>query len=48
VMAPGDREWAEAEARRRSGIPLDPETVTAFAALSREFGIAPPSQETAI
>jgi LDH2 family malate/lactate/ureidoglycolate dehydrogenase len=48
VMAPGDREWAEAEARRRSGIPLDPETVTAFAALSREFGIAAPSQKTAI
>jgi LDH2 family malate/lactate/ureidoglycolate dehydrogenase len=48
VMAPGDREWAEAEVRMRNGIPLDPETVTAFAALSQEFGIPAPSQETAI
>jgi LDH2 family malate/lactate/ureidoglycolate dehydrogenase len=27
VMAPGDREWAEADLRRRGGIPLDPDTV---------------------
>jgi LDH2 family malate/lactate/ureidoglycolate dehydrogenase len=26
VMAPGDREWAEADFRRREGIPLDPDT----------------------
>jgi LDH2 family malate/lactate/ureidoglycolate dehydrogenase len=27
VMAPGDREWAEADLRRRDGVPLDPDTV---------------------
>jgi LDH2 family malate/lactate/ureidoglycolate dehydrogenase len=27
VMAPGDREWAEADFRGRDGIPLDPDTV---------------------
>jgi LDH2 family malate/lactate/ureidoglycolate dehydrogenase len=26
VMAPGDREWAVADNRRRDGIPIDPET----------------------
>jgi LDH2 family malate/lactate/ureidoglycolate dehydrogenase len=26
IMAPGDREWAEADLRRREGIPLDPDT----------------------
>jgi ureidoglycolate dehydrogenase (NAD+) len=26
VMAPGDREWEEADKRRREGIPVDPET----------------------
>jgi LDH2 family malate/lactate/ureidoglycolate dehydrogenase len=48
VMAPGDREWAEAEIRARNGIPIDPETVAAFADLSRKFGVPSPSQETAI
>jgi LDH2 family malate/lactate/ureidoglycolate dehydrogenase len=41
VMAPGDREWAEAASRARDGIPLDPETVAAFAALSERFGLDP-------
>ncbi|MBJ3783211.1 Ldh family oxidoreductase [Devosia sediminis] len=27
VMAPGDREWAEMDARRARGIPVDPDTV---------------------
>ena len=26
VMAPGDREWAEADRRRAEGIPIDPDT----------------------
>jgi LDH2 family malate/lactate/ureidoglycolate dehydrogenase len=41
VMAPGDREWAEEERRRREGIPLDPETLRTFAAIAAEAGIAP-------
>ncbi len=27
VMAPGDREWAEMDKRKKEGIPLDPDTV---------------------
>ncbi|MBU2868023.1 Ldh family oxidoreductase [Pacificibacter marinus] len=42
VMAPGDREWAEAASRRKAGVPLDPETVTAFARLAECAGIAVP------
>jgi LDH2 family malate/lactate/ureidoglycolate dehydrogenase len=41
VLAPGDREWAEAEARARDGIPLDPATRTAFSALAERLGIDP-------
>ncbi|MGH6922322.1 MAG: Ldh family oxidoreductase [Propylenella sp.] len=41
VMAPGDREWAEEERRRREGIPLDPETLRAFAEIAAEAGITP-------
>lgn len=48
VMAPGDREWAERDRRKRDGIPIDPETAEAFAALARQFGIGLPSHETAI
>lgn len=48
VMAPGDREWAECDRRMREGIPIDPETAGAFALLSSQFGIDPPSQETGI
>jgi len=42
VMAPGDREWAEAARRKQAGIPLDPVTVTGFQALAAEFGLALP------
>ena len=42
VLAPGDREWAEARERRQSGVPLDPETVSAFRRLAHGAGIAPP------
>lgn len=41
VMAPGDREWAVARARREQGIELDPVTAAGFAELSRAFGITP-------
>ncbi len=42
VAAPGDREWAEAAQRRRAGVPLDPETATAFQRLAKDAGIAVP------
>ncbi|WP_226781252.1 Ldh family oxidoreductase [Oceaniglobus trochenteri] len=41
VMAPGDREWAEAELRAAEGIPLDPVTIESFAMLSRTLNVAP-------
>ncbi|MBD3678785.1 MAG: Ldh family oxidoreductase [Rhodobacteraceae bacterium] len=42
VMAPGDREWAEAARRRANGVPLDPDTVTNMERLSGETGVATP------
>lgn len=42
VMAPGDREWAEAANRRKVGVPLDPETTAAFQRLAQDAGIDPP------
>jgi LDH2 family malate/lactate/ureidoglycolate dehydrogenase len=49
VMAPGDREWAEADRRAREGIPLDPQTVTDFDRLAGRFALPAPfatSEET--
>ena len=45
VMAPGDREWAEAERRRQSGIPLDPETLAAFRSIAARYQVALPGAE---
>ncbi|KAA0680774.1 Ldh family oxidoreductase [Roseomonas genomospecies 6] len=42
VMAPGDREWAEAERRRTLGIPIDRATMDAFARLAGTYGIPAP------
>ena len=42
VMAPGDREWAEADRRAGEGIPIDPETAAALARLAERFGLEPP------
>lgn len=42
VMAPGDREWAEADKRAVSGIPLDPDTENAFRVIAERYGIEPP------
>ena len=39
VMAPGDREWEEAERRRVDGIPLDPATYRAFADIAGARGV---------
>lgn len=42
VMAPGDREWAEADRRAVEGIPVDPVTEEAFRSLAGRYGIEPP------
>ncbi len=42
VMAPGDREWAEAARREHEGVPLDPATAEAFVRLGGKFAIRPP------
>jgi len=47
VLAPGDREWAEAERRASSGVPIDPATAQAFEGLAAKFGIDPPFPEAA-
>jgi LDH2 family malate/lactate/ureidoglycolate dehydrogenase len=39
VLAPGDREWAEADLRAEQGIPIDPETEKAFGRLASRYGI---------
>lgn len=41
VLAPGDREWAEAERRKAAGIPIDPATVAAFGRLAERYGLEP-------
>ena len=43
VLAPGDREWAEADRREAMGIPIDPMTAAAFERLAETFGIARPA-----
>ncbi|WP_332118329.1 Ldh family oxidoreductase [Azorhizobium caulinodans] len=48
VLAPGDREWREADNRARMGIPVDPATAEAFAQLSLRYGLyLPETQPTA-
>jgi LDH2 family malate/lactate/ureidoglycolate dehydrogenase len=42
VMAPGDREWAEADRRARDGVPIDPDTEEALRRLAGRFGLEPP------
>lgn len=42
VMAPGDREWAEADRRAAHGIPIDPETQEALRRLADRFGLGSP------
>ncbi len=43
VLAPGDREWAEADRRRRDGIPVDPVTIEDFTALAERLGVPLPA-----
>lgn len=42
LLAPGDREWAEAERRRQDGVPLDPETAAALRDLAAARGVPMP------
>ena len=42
VMAPGDREWSEAQRRRREGVTIDPATAAAFEELAARYGLDPP------
>jgi LDH2 family malate/lactate/ureidoglycolate dehydrogenase len=42
VLAPGDREWAEADRRAANGIPIDPDTEKAFRTLASRYGLSPP------
>lgn len=46
VLAPGDREWREADRRQVDGIPVDPDTVAAFARLAETYRVKPPSWRT--
>lgn len=46
VMAPGDREWAEADRRVRDGIPIDRDTAAAFDRLAAAHGVARPAPLT--
>ena len=42
VMAPGDREWAEAQRRAAAGVPIDPATAAAFRNLAQRHGVRLP------
>jgi LDH2 family malate/lactate/ureidoglycolate dehydrogenase len=42
VMAPRDREWAEADRRERDCIPIDPTTLAAFAGMADRHGFQLP------
>jgi ureidoglycolate dehydrogenase (NAD+) len=41
-MAPGDREWRVEERRRATGIPIDPDSATAFRDLAVRFSVPLP------
>lgn len=43
VLAPGDREWAEAARRERDGIPIDSDTAAGFDRLAAAYGIPRPA-----
>jgi LDH2 family malate/lactate/ureidoglycolate dehydrogenase len=43
VMAPGDREWAEAERREQDGVPVDPATLAGLAALAGKYALRLPN-----
>lgn len=46
VLAPGDREWAEADRRDAEGIPVDPQTAAQFDEFAERYALTPPFRET--
>jgi LDH2 family malate/lactate/ureidoglycolate dehydrogenase len=44
VLAPGDREWREAERREAEGVPVDPETAATFERLAQRYALPLPFQ----
>ena len=42
VLAPGDREWAEADRRETEGVPIDPATKLDFERLAKRFHLTLP------
>lgn len=46
ILMPGERGFAEAAARRASGVPLASGTVARLAKLAERFGVAPPAPAT--
>lgn len=47
VMAPGDREWGQADERAKKGIPIDPETAASFVRLTDRFKLEPVTGDAA-
>ncbi|MDF0594822.1 Ldh family oxidoreductase [Psychromarinibacter halotolerans] len=47
VMAPGDREWREAEERRKIGLKIDETTLDSLGAFARANGVTPPGRLSA-
>lgn len=48
VMAPGDREWAEAQRRAMEGVPIDPKTAVAFRGLAERHRVPLPFTDDGI
>lgn len=44
ALAPGDREWAQAELRARTGIPVDPHSIEAFRRLAEAYDVPFPAR----
>ena len=42
VRAPGDRAFSDADRRPRDGVPVDPDTIAAFAEIARTYGLQAP------
>ena len=42
ILAPGDREWQEAQVRKLNGIPIDPETFDSYQLLAKKLNIKLP------
>ena len=45
VLAPDDREWAQADRREAEGVPVDPQTAAEFEELAERYELTPPFRE---